>query len=26
VVFPKSVSTAAPILPLPASSPWAARG
>src|SRR5215813_10614680 len=26
VVFPKGVSTAAPILPLPASSPWAARG
>ena len=26
VVFPKSVSTAAPILPLPSSSPWAARG
>jgi branched-chain amino acid transport system substrate-binding protein len=26
VVFPKAVSTAAPILPLPASSPWAARG
>ena len=26
VVYPKTVSTAAPILPLPASSPWAARG
>jgi branched-chain amino acid transport system substrate-binding protein len=26
VVYPKSVSTAAPILPLPASSPWALRG
>jgi len=26
VVFPKGISTAAPILPLPASSPWAARG
>jgi len=26
VVFPKTVSTAAPILPLPATSPWALRG
>ncbi len=26
VVFPKAVSTSGPILPLPASSPWAARG
>ena len=26
VVFPKTVSTAGPILPLPASSPWATRG
>jgi branched-chain amino acid transport system substrate-binding protein len=25
VVFPKAIATAAPILPLPASSPWAAR-